>query len=98
MILLQYRNEYQNKGIGMKRNTMFKILRALNAYVGVGDDVYFHLSQVVFLSGVPRMTVYRYLRDAERLGFAEFGVIGFRGQPARGYKLKQAGRDFAGVL
>jgi DNA-binding IclR family transcriptional regulator len=82
----------------MKRNTMIKILKALNSGSGVGAPLRFPLSQVVFLSGVPRMTTYRYLTDAVCLGFVEVSTKKFHGMMAMHYAITDAGRDFAGLV
>jgi len=82
----------------MKRNTMLKILRAMANTGGGERDMYFMLSQVVFLSGVPRMTTYRYLNYAEDLGFVESAGRKFYGGIHRGYAITKAGREFAGLI
>lgn len=82
----------------MNRNTMIKILKGLNAGGGAGGSLCFHLSQVVFLSGVPRMTTYRYLNDAIALGFVDTVQKKTHGHKARHYRITNAGRDFAGLV
>lgn len=82
----------------MKRNTMIKILKALSAGSGAGGLLCFHLSQVVFLSGVPRMTAYRYLNDAIALGFVETLQKKAYGRKVTHYKVLRDGLDFAGVI
>lgn len=82
----------------MKRNTMIKVLRACAIGSGVGQEMTFMLSQVVFLSGVPRMTTYRYLKIAEELGFVEITKSMYRGNEISRYSTTKAGRDFAGVI
>jgi DNA-binding IclR family transcriptional regulator len=82
----------------MKRNTMLQIFRAMANTGGGERDMYFMLSQVVFLSGVPRMTVYRYLNTAQELGFVESRKEVLRGDWTRTYAITNAGRDFAGLI
>lgn len=82
----------------MKRNTMIKILRALAHDNGAGRVLYFRVSQVVFLSGVPRMTTYRYLKLAVSLGFAECDGVEYRSDVCAAYAITNVGRDFAGVV
>lgn len=82
----------------MKRKTLIKILKALNSGSGAGAALRFPLSQVVFLSGVPRMTTYRYLTDAVCLGFVQVSTKKFHGMMAMHYEITNAGRDFAGLV
>jgi hypothetical protein len=98
MVLCSYHIQYQKGCSSMKRNTMIKILRGLNAGNGVGAVRFFHLAQVVFLSGVPRMTTYRYLRDAVALGLVETEKEMYRNQETTWYAITKAGCDFAGVV
>lgn len=82
----------------MKRNTMLKILRAM-ANTRVGQwEMFFMLSQIIFLSGVPRMTTYRYLNMAQDLGFVESRLEVRRGSECRCYAITSAGRNFAGLV
>lgn len=82
----------------MKRNTMIKILKALSHDSGAGDKLFFLLSHVVFLSGVPRMTAYRYLKRGVELGFVEPMFDCWREGEISRYAITKAGRDFAGII
>lgn len=82
----------------MKRNTMVKILRGMSMAIGQSDKLWLVLSQVVYLSGVPRMTTYRYLNEAVVLGLVEVKERPYRNLIARWYCITRAGRDFAGVV
>lgn len=82
----------------MKRNTMLKILRAMANTGGGERDMFFMLSQITFLSGVPRMTTYRYLNTAQELGFVESRNEARRGDWCRCYAITNAGRNFAGLV